>query len=283
MREFVVELSDYAKSKKANFLIIPQNGIELCFNDEDVNSGFSEGYMGAIDGVGIEELFYNAAAADDDGRLAMAKDIAEKKPVLVADYTSSTAFQADAYSQNDANGFIAFPREVNGYDYQYVPSVVHNENTNDIVNLSDAQNFLYLISTSTYASKQDFLNAIIASNFDVVLIDLYFGDASLTASDVNSLKVKANGGQRLVISYMNVGAAESYRYYWQEDWKRGKPNWLKKNYEGYEDEIWVKFWDKDWKEIIYGNDNSYTKKIIDAGFDGVYLDNVEAYYFLYFD
>jgi cysteinyl-tRNA synthetase len=45
----------------------------------------------------------------------------------------------------------------------------------------------------------------------------------------------------------------------------------------------VKFWKDDWQEIIYGNEDSYIKKIIDAGFDGAYLDNVEAYYFLYFD
>lgn len=283
MREFVVELSQYAKGKNADFLIIPQNGIELCFNNEDIVDGLTTDYFGAIDGVGIEELFYNGTAAEDDGRIAMATAISGSKPVLVADYTSSAAIQTDAFTQNDNNGFIAFPRASDGYDYQFVPTTVHNENANDIVNLSDAQNFLYLISTSNYATKADFLNAIIASNFDVVLIDLFYDDLSLTASEVNSLKTKANGGTRLVISYMNVGAAESYRYYWQEGWKLHSPRWLKKPYDGYEDEIWVKFWKKDWKEIIYGNDSSYTKKVIDAGFDGVYLDNVEVYYFLYFD
>lgn len=32
-----------------------------------------------------------------------------------------------------------------------------------------------------------------------------------------------------------------------------------------------------WQAIIYGNDNSYLKKIIDAGFDGVYLDIIDAF------
>jgi cysteinyl-tRNA synthetase len=61
------------------------------------------------------------------------------------------------------------------------------------------------------------------------------------------------------------------------------PDWLKKKYDGYVDEIWVEFWNDEWKSIIYGNDNSYIKKIINAGFDGAYLDNVEGYYSLYFD
>ena len=56
---------------------------------------------------------------------------------------------------------------------------------------------------------------------------------------------------------------------------------LKKKYDGYTDEFWVNFWEKEWQTIIYGNDNSYMKKIITAGFDGAYLDNVEAYYFLF--
>lgn len=30
-------------------------------------------------------------------------------------------------------------------------------------------------------------------------------------------------------------------------------------------------------EIIYGNNNSYVKKILDAGFDGVYLDIIDAF------
>jgi len=39
----------------------------------------------------------------------------------------------------------------------------------------------------------------------------------------------------------------------------------------------VQYWDTEWQEIIYGNSESYLKKIIDAGFDGVYLDIIDAF------
>jgi cysteinyl-tRNA synthetase len=39
----------------------------------------------------------------------------------------------------------------------------------------------------------------------------------------------------------------------------------------------VRYWDKTWQNIIYGNNDTYLKKIIDAGFDGVYLDVVDAF------
>lgn len=283
MREFVIELSQYAKSQDPDFLIIPQNGIELCFNFESISDGLSTDYMDAIDAVGIEELFYNSGTAVEDGRIAQAENIGLTKSVLVADYVNPNSYMADAFAQSDSRGFIPFPRAADGYDYQFIPDSVHNENANNINSLSDAQNFLYLISTSTYATKSDFVNAIAASNFDVVLVDLFFGDEELTSSDVQAMKTKANGGSRLVIAYMNIGAAETYRYYWQDKWKKGRPGWLKKEYDGYPDEYWVKFWKSDWKEIIYGNDQSYTKKLLSAGFDGAYLDNIEGYYNLYFD
>ena len=32
-----------------------------------------------------------------------------------------------------------------------------------------------------------------------------------------------------------------------------------------------------WQNIIYGNESSYLTKISDAGFDGVYLDIIDAF------
>ena len=164
-----------------------------------------------------------------------------------------------------------------------IPSEISNENSIDVNSLADAQNYLYLISNENYLNKESFIAAINATNYDLVLIDAFFNGQLFTKEEIDALKTKNNGAKRLVIAYINVGAAESYRYYWEEDWKLNHPRWLKKNYDGYPDEIWVKFWHKDWKNIIYGNDQSYTKKLLNSGFDGAYLDNVEAFYFLYFD
>jgi cysteinyl-tRNA synthetase, unknown class len=283
MRTFVTEISNFAKAQDPDFLIIPQNGMELCFIEEFVGSGFYTTYTNAIDGVGIEGLFYYQGMFQDSTRLVEAEEIGQLKPVLVSDYVDDNSQMVSSYSQNDEYGFLAYPRAENNEAYRYIPTTVHNENNNDIHTLSDAQNYLYLISVDEYSSKTEFLNAIAATNFDVILIDLYFdNDAEpLSVLDVASLKVKANGGSRLVIAYMNIGAAEKFRYYWQNDWKEGQPNWIKKKYKGYKDEFWVEYWTQEWKNIIYGNENSYTQKILDAGFDGAYLDNIEGYYFLY--
>jgi cysteinyl-tRNA synthetase len=39
----------------------------------------------------------------------------------------------------------------------------------------------------------------------------------------------------------------------------------------------VKYWEKEWQDIIFGNEDSYLQKILDAGFDGVYLDIIDAF------
>jgi len=282
MQEFVINISEYARTYDADFIIIPQNGIELAFQHLDPNEGLHSEYMSAIDGFGVEELFYNGSYSTDPERLQMLQQLKATKKIMVADYLSNNAQLQDAFNLSSNEGFIAFPRMANNYDYTQIPDSVPFSNTTNITELSLAQNYLYLISTDQFSSSQDMISAIAATNFDVVLIDLFFNGTALTSAEVNQLKTKANGAQRLVIAYINIGSAEKFRYYWKKGWGLHHPLWLKRKYDGYEDEFWVKFWKKDWQEIIFGNDDSYMKKILNAGFDGAYLDNVEAFYFLYY-
>lgn len=283
MQDFVIELSAYAKSIDPDFLIIPQNGEALCYLNANPESDLRTDYLAAIDGIGVEEIFYNGDLSIDTYRLSMLQQLVASKKIMVSEYIQDANLIADAQQRNIDEGFICFPRSNDNYNYELIPSNPFQENADNITSLSQAKNYLYLISNSQYTTKQSMIDAISATNYDLILIDLFYEDVPFTSSEINQLKTKANGGQRLVIAYMSVGSAENYRYYWQDKWRLHKPDWLKKKYEGYKDEIWVEYWNSDWKNIIYGNDNSYLKKILDASFDGVYLDNVEAYYFLYYN
>ena len=281
MQKFVRSISNYAHSQNPNFIIIPQNGSELAFIDAEPENDLNYDYLNCINGLGIEELFYNGSSSEDSYRLDQLIKIPKDKKIMVADYLSDDADLNTAVAKNSSYGFISYPRQSNNYDYLYIQSPITNENTNDINNLGEAQNYLYLISTSNFSDKYDLINSVKSTNYDLIIIDLFFDDAELSPDDITALKQKANGGKRLVVSYINVGAAEKYRYYWKKGWMVHVPHWLKKRYKGYKDEYWVKFWNKKWQSIIYGNSDSYMQKIITAGFDGAYLDNVEAYYFLY--
>lgn len=88
---------------------------------------------------------------------------------------------------------------------------------------------------------------------------------------------KANTGSRLLISHMSIGEAEDYRPYWNASWLQEVPSWIIAENPDWKGNFKVKYWDKEWQSIIYGNDQSYLKKILDAGFDGAYLDIIDAF------
>ena len=109
-------------------------------------------------------------------------------------------------------------------------------------------------------------------------MDLFFQDESaFTASEIAQLRIKANGGRRLVIAYMSIGEAENYRYYWKSSWNLIKPQWLDAENPDWKGNYKVKYWDKEWQSLIFGTPDSYLQKIVTADFDGVYLDIIDAF------
>jgi len=58
MRDFVQDISTYAKDKHPSFIIITQNGIELSTSNGEPDENLSTVYLQSIDGVGQESLLY---------------------------------------------------------------------------------------------------------------------------------------------------------------------------------------------------------------------------------
>jgi len=122
------------------------------------------------------------------------------------------------------------------------------------------------------------LGALGKSKFDLAVID-YSADGSedyeWTSSQITSLK-HSSGGAKIALAYMSIGEAEDYRFYWREDWLSNPPDWL-----GPENPDWggnykVRYWMQGWQDIILGADG-YLERILNMGFDGVYLDIIDAY------
>ena len=146
----------------------------------------------------------------------------------------------------------------------------------------DAANFLYLLDPGLFSSKPAYLSALAATEYDLFIIDLFYEDddgnqTALSASEVAGLKTKPQGGARLVICYMSIGEAEDYRYYWKAEWEDTEPEWLEKENPNWAGNYKVRYWDADWQAVIYGSEDAYLDRIIEAGFDGVYLDIIDAF------
>jgi cysteinyl-tRNA synthetase len=287
MREFVTEISQYARSCQSGFLVIPQNGIEIITDDGESNGPLNNAYMSAIDGHGQEDLFYGynndnePTPAEDADYLQSFLDVSKAagKTIMVTDYCYDKNFVDDSYAVNSAKGYTSFAADHRELDnIPSYPAQPFNSNSDNIISLKQVKNFLYLINPVNYNSKEAFISAVTLTNYDLLIMDLFFDESTqFTQDEINQLRSKANGGKRLVICYMSIGEAEDYRYYWQPSWEEDSPAWLDGENPDWEGNYKVKYWEKGWQDIIYGNDDSYTKKIVNAGFDGVYLDIIEAY------
>jgi len=125
-------------------------------------------------------------------------------------------------------------------------------------------------------------NKIANSSVDLVVVD-YSKDGTqrraFRAADVRRMRKKPNGKRRVVLAYLSIGEAESYRYYWRNRWKQKKPAWLGPENPNWPENYKVRYWDKEWQRIIFGHRKAYLDKIIAAGFDGIYLDIIDAYEF----
>lgn len=124
---------------------------------------------------------------------------------------------------------------------------------------------------------------IAASPFDLVVIDSeqfpQGEETPLTREEVERMKKKPDGSRRMVIAYFSVGEAESYRYYWKPEWTKSKPGWVGKENKEWKENFLVKYWEPVWQNIIFGSPQSFADRVINAGFDGFYIDRADAYYY----
>lgn len=122
--------------------------------------------------------------------------------------------------------------------------------------------------------------------YDAIVID-YTRDGSeataLAAADVQRMKFKADGSRRVVLAYMSIGEAESYRWYWNSSWNDfwfipnflTKPSWVGPQNGDWKGNYAVRYWDPAWQKIIVG-DGGYLDRLAKLGFDGVWLDKVDS-------
>lgn len=113
-----------------------------------------------------------------------------------------------------------------------------------------------------------------AAGFRIVNIDADPGGGNFTDTEIAQLRAN---GQNRVISYMNVGACESFRTYWSTD-PSGHASCvdsgaLTTNYGGYPDEKWANLSNAAYRDLIV---NYVAPRLAGRGIDGFFLDNLEV-------
>ncbi|MDP6108531.1 MAG: hypothetical protein QGF71_00460, partial [Rhodospirillales bacterium] len=180
-------------------------------------------------------------------------------------------------------GFIPFAATGASYAFDLIPPFPprpFGENPKNITGLKQLRNFLYLLDTSRFDRQEDFVLALNGTNFDAIVTDVFHrGRKPFTKSNVHGMKFKKLGARRLVLAQMNIGEADSFRYYWKPNWQEGFPSFLASPKAGSPDTHYVKYWDPAWQKLIAGDVKSYLYGIFAQGFDGIVISGLGAYRF----
>jgi len=136
------------------------------------------------------------------------------------------------------------------------------------------------VQTWGYQLQDLDLKRAAASSLDMLVVDYARNGTdrtALKAGEVARLQRRRDSSRRIVLAYLSIGEAESYRFYWRRSWSRHRPDWLLSENPDWEQNYAVCFWRPEWQALLYGSPQSYLDKIIAQGFDGIYLDKCDVF------
>lgn len=297
MRAYVIAISRWAKSYRSDFSVVAMNGLELTeFLETTLFAarGTAEparDYVRALDGILTEAPFYGYENYGEKTKEAETKYILgylerlkyEGLQYLVVDYTNKAEEMQAARKQLsglDALYYAAPPPGKQLSSLAKIPRTPIGSNPHVIDNLRQAKNFAMVLDSAPYGTKEAYLEALSDTNYDMLIIDPFHrGTIPLTYDDMKRLRYKKTGTPRTIMAYLNIGTAETFRYYWKSNWRTGSPDFIGEGnlLSRWGQEHHVYFWKREWQSLFYGSEDSYLGGIMKLGFDGVLLGGLEEY------
>ena len=164
-----------------------------------------------------------------------------------------------------------------------VPSLENIEKNSTTLNGIEVSTWMYQIQ---WLDERATIDELDNTQYDMLVVEPGFNfieDKYDVDYLVPALKQKPNGDERILLAYIDIGQAEDYRTYWENTWvaptatETGIPDFLITiDPDGWSGNYPVAYWDAAWQEIWLGT-NGIIEQIANYGFDGIYLDWVEAY------
>lgn len=151
------------------------------------------------------------------------------------------------------------------------------------------RSFAYVLQAdATWKTRETAVSALAACDRDWIVVDAaYTGgeDGRWTSDDLKTIRAGKPG--RRVLAYLSIGEAEDYRDYWQRSWDAdrngkpdaGAPDFLMPVNADWAGNYRVRYWRVDWQMLILAE----VDRIVAQGFDGIYMDIVDAFETFEFD
>jgi len=278
-------IADQARETNPQFIIVPQNASPLLTQNGQPTGQPSLSFIAAIDGLGQESLCFGeggyGVARGEKSRTQITEQLSLAESfglsVLSIDYCKSKAKVDFTKIYNREYGFIGFAAE--SFQLTSVPEFKNETGeAYDVNSLADANSFLIMLNPEGFSKTDDLINTLAATDYDVIIMDPDFNEkAAFNPEQIKALKTKASGGKRVVVAYLSIGEAEDYRHYWQSDWHDNPPDWMGSENPRWDGNYVVQYWREEWQSIVLYAEDSMLNRILELGFDGAYLDLVDAY------
>ncbi|MFN0079208.1 MAG: MJ1477/TM1410 family putative glycoside hydrolase [Prosthecobacter sp.] len=149
------------------------------------------------------------------------------------------------------------------------------------------KSFAYVLQADRLAANRETaVQKLAACDRDLVVLDVAFdADGDWTPAEIETIR-RGKSGRRMV-AYVSIGEAEDYRSYWQKNWdadQDGKPDAAAPKFLHTENPDWkgnyrVRYWQPEWQQLML----PAVDKVVAQGFDGIYLDIVDAFEFYEYD
>ena len=149
------------------------------------------------------------------------------------------------------------------------------------------KSFAYVLQADRLApTREAVVQVLAACERDLIVLDASFdSEGDWTPTEIETIRRGKSG--RRVVAYVSIGEAADYRSYWQKSWdadKDGKPEASAPRFLNTENPDWkgnyrVRYWQPEWQALML----PAVDKVVAQGFDGIYLDIVDAFEFYEYD
>ncbi|MES2594010.1 MAG: MJ1477/TM1410 family putative glycoside hydrolase [Verrucomicrobiota bacterium] len=151
------------------------------------------------------------------------------------------------------------------------------------------KSFAYVLQADRLAAdRAAVVQKLVACDRDLIVLDASYNTdpgGAWTLAELEAIRRGREG--RRVVAYLSIGEAEEYRPYWQKSWdanKDGRPDAAAPRFLNTENPDWkgnyrVRYWHPEWQQIML----AAVDQIVTQGFDGIYLDIVDAFEFYEYD
>lgn len=148
-----------------------------------------------------------------------------------------------------------------------------------VLSAENPASFAYVLQADSLANtKAAAVEKLAASGRDWLVLDAdYDNETQWQRKDLDA--IRKGKPRRKILAYISIGEAEDYRTYWNKAWlQNGKPtaqtpSWLGKENPDWKGNFRVKYWQVDWQKLML----AVITNAMERGFDGVYLDIVDAF------